>query len=155
MHHVPEIERALTEISRVLKPNSPFLIYLYYSFENQPLWFRYIWQFSNSIRIIISKLPYKTKVVICELIALIIYYPLAKISKFLSLIGIKTENIPLSYYKNKSFYTMRTDALDRFGTSYERRYSKIQIKKLLEDNGFKTVKFSNVKPYWCAICYKK
>ena len=33
-------------------------------------------------------------------------------------------NFPLSDYKNKSFYTMRTDALDRFGTKLEKRFSK-------------------------------
>jgi hypothetical protein len=63
--------------------------------------------------------------------------------------------MPLSYYRNKSFYTMRTDSLDRFGTTYEKRYSKVEIEKLLLLHGFHSIRFSNAKPYWCALAYKK
>ena len=59
-----------------------------------------------------------------DLLALIIYYPLAKISFFLDKINLNVKNIPLSYYRNLSFYTMRTDARDRFGTNLEKRYTK-------------------------------
>ena len=34
------------------------------------------------------------------------------------------KNWPLSEYSWRSFYSMRTDALDRFGTTLERRISK-------------------------------
>ena len=56
-----------------------------------------------------------------DLLALIIYYPLAKISFFLDKINLNVKNIPLSYYRNLSFYTMRTDARDRFGTNLEKK----------------------------------
>ena len=41
--------------------------------------------------------------------------------------------------------------LDRFGTKYEKRYSKADIIKLFKKAGFKNIKISNRRPYWCAI----
>ena len=61
---------------------------------------------------------------------------------------------PLSYYRDKSFYVMRTDALDRFGTRLEKRFSKRQIKAMLESAGLKNIQFSHKLPYWCAVGFK-
>ena len=47
LHHVPNIDMALKEVNRILKQGSPFLIYLYYSFENKPKWYVLLWEFSN------------------------------------------------------------------------------------------------------------
>ena len=154
LHHVPDVDKALQEINRILKPGSPFLIYLYYSFDNAPYWYRLIWNVSNLFRKIICNLPKKIKMIVCEIIALFIYLPLARTSLFLEKIKVDMSYMPLSYYKDKSFYTMRTDSLDRFGTTYEKRYSKVEIEKLLLSHGFNSVKFSDKKPYWCAIAYK-
>ena len=49
---------------------------------------------------------------------------------------------------------MRTDSLDRFGTKLEQRFSKKQILKMLTDNGFSDVEFSDSLPYWVVIGYK-
>ena len=48
---------------------------------------------------------------------------------------------------------MRNDSLDRFGTKYEKRYSKKEIIKLFKKSGFKKIKISTNRPYWCAIGY--
>ena len=50
---------------------------------------------------------------------------------------------------------MKTDALDRFGTKIEKRFSKKDIYELLINNGFKDITFSDKSPYWCVCCYKK
>ena len=47
-------------------------------------------------------------------------------------IGINVHSFPLSNYKDKSFYTMRTDALDRFGTKLESRFTKKEIEEMLK-----------------------
>lgn len=155
LHHIPNIKKALSEIHRVLKPNAGFLLYMYYSLENEPFLYKNIWRFTNILRGVICKLPKKIKMCVCDIIAFTIYYPLSKFSKILFFLGFDISKIPLSYYKDKSFYTMRTDSLDRFGTSYEKRYTKKEILNLLEEKGFNRVKFSNRKPYWCVITYKK
>jgi hypothetical protein len=103
----------------------------------------------------ISNLPKNLKMIICEIIAFLLYFPIARISFYLEKLNFNVSNIPLSYYRNKSFYTMRTDSLDRFGTTYEKRYSKKDITKMLLSKGFVSIKFSEKKPFWCALAYKK
>lgn len=155
LHHVENINLCLEKIHKKLKINSPFLIYVYYNFENKNIIYKFIWKISNLFRIIISNLPFRLKIIVSWLISLFVYLPLAKISKFFSFLKINTKNIPLNDYKDKSFYTMKTDALDRFGTKLEKRFSKKDIYELLINNGFKDITFSDKSPYWCVCCYKK
>ena len=69
-------------------------------------------------------------------------------------LNFNVESVPLSYYRFHSFYTMRTDARDRFGTPLEQRFTKHQIKRMLEKGGLKDVVFSDKAPYWCAFGIK-
>ena len=62
--------------------------------------------------------------------------------------------LPLSYYANKSFYVMRTDAYDRFCTRLEKRFRRDEIERMLARTGFKNVTFSSKQPFWCAVGIK-
>jgi ubiquinone/menaquinone biosynthesis C-methylase UbiE len=44
LHHIPDTAAAMADCVRKLKPGAPFLVYLYYAFDNRPLWFRWIWR---------------------------------------------------------------------------------------------------------------
>ena len=153
--HIPDIKSALKEINRILKPNAPFLVYLYYSFDNKPKFYKFMWMLTNPIRYIISKLPFKIKLIITFLIAIFVYFPFARISKLLKFLKLPYQNIPMWQYADLSFYIMKTDALDRFGTKVEKRYSKKQILEILENCNFKDIKFSDSPPYWCVLAKKK
>jgi hypothetical protein len=59
--------------------------------------------------------------------------------------------IPLSFYRNCSFYTMRTDSRDRFGTPLEKRFTQAEISTLMIDAGFKNIIFNNAEPRWCVV----
>ena len=63
-------------------------------------------------------------------------------------------NMPLSDYRRKTFYLMSTDALDRFGTKLEQRFSKKEISEMLSNAGFGNITFSENTPYWTCISYK-
>ena len=115
----------------------------------------FIWKISNIVRFFISKLPFYIKKKITDLIALLIYYPLAKLNLFLDFLNIKKFSFPLSYYKNKSFYVMRNDSLDRFGTRLEKRFSKKQIKKYMSEASLKDIIFYDEEPFWVVVGYKK
>ena len=47
LHHVPDTQKGIIECVRKLKPGAPFLLYLYYAFDNRPWWFRTIWKISD------------------------------------------------------------------------------------------------------------
>ena len=155
LHHVPDTQEAIKSCSKLLKKGAPLLLYLYYSFDNKPTWFYLVWKITDLIRKIISRLPSKVKNIVTDIIALIIYLPFSKLSFIFDKLNINTSKVPLSFYKDKSFYTMRTDSRDRFGTILEKRFSKLQIKEMMERANLQNIKFSDQEPFWCAIGYKK
>jgi hypothetical protein len=63
--------------------------------------------------------------------------------------------VPLSNYRNKSFYSMRTDALDRLGTRLEHRFTQAEIRRMMEAAGLDDIRFSPTVPFWCAVGIKK
>ena len=154
LHHIPDTKEALRSCSVKLKSGAPFLLYLYYRFDNKPKWFRFVWKLSNYFRIYISNRPAKTRFFLSQLVAIFIYWPLTRISKLIEKIGFGVENFPLSYYRKYSFYSMRTDALDRFGTRLEHRFTKDEVKAMMIDAGLIDIIFSDSTPYWCAVGYR-
>ena len=155
LHHVPDTAEAIRSIARVLKPGAPFLIYLYYAFDQQPWWFRAIWRASDILRKLISRMPMRAKNIVCEGIALLVYLPLARMALLLERYGTLPGSWPLAYYRNREYYVMRTDALDRFGTGLEQRFSRQEIKCMLQSAGFTDIRFSDTQPFWCAVGIKK
>jgi ubiquinone/menaquinone biosynthesis C-methylase UbiE len=155
LHHIPDTADAINHIATKLKQGSPLLLYLYYSFDNRPKWYGLVWSISNTLRKGISLLPYKLRLILTQIIALFVYYPLSRMASLLEYLKIMPKNWPLAFYRNRSFYTMRTDALDRFGTKLEQRFSKVQIEKMFLNAGFDNVIFSDKEPFWCAVATKK
>jgi SAM-dependent methyltransferase len=63
--------------------------------------------------------------------------------------------LALAYYRDKSFYVLRTDAFDRFCTRLEQRFTRAEIETMLRDAGFEDIRFSPTMPFWCAVAFKK
>jgi SAM-dependent methyltransferase len=151
LHHVPDTAEAIRSCSALLKPGAPLLLYLYYAFDNRPTWFRVLWQVSDVVRRIVHRLPSGFKRVVTDVIAVCVYWPLARLSGALEMLGFRVHGIPLSYYRKHTLYTMRTDARDRFGTPLEQRFTRVQIEKMMLDAGLDEIRFSDAAPYWCAV----
>ena len=155
LHHVPDTAAAIVSCVDMLKPGAPLQLYLYYAFENRSWLFRLIWRCSDLLRRAISKLPSTLKHLLTDILAVVVYYPLARVSLLLERIGLKVSAIPLSYYRNHSFYTMRTDSRDRFGTPLEQRFTRKEIAVMMDAAGLTDVRFSDHAPYWCAVGIKR
>ena len=50
---------------------------------------------------------------------------------------------------------MRTDALDRFGTKLEQRFTSDEIEKMMMEVVLEGIHFRESAPFWCALGYKK
>jgi SAM-dependent methyltransferase len=155
LHHVPDTQAGIRACAKLLRPGAPLLLYLYYALDQRPPWFRAIWRAVNATRLLISRLPHRSKLWITSAIAALVYFPLARLARFLGHLGVEVDAIPLSTYRDSSFYTMRTDAFDRFGTKLEKRFSAPEIRAMMESAGLERVAFSAEPPYWCAIGYKR
>ena len=155
LHHVPDTQAAIESCVDLLKPGAPLLLYLYYDFENRTKLFYLMWKASNFFRKVISKMPQFMKNIVTDIIAIIIYLPLSLTARFVDKCRLNSTNIPLSYYKDKSFYTMRTDSRDRFGTPLEQRFSRSKIHKKMSNAGIKGITFSKSPPFWCVVGFKE
>tara|TARA_B100000900_G_scaffold404645_1_gene413281 strand:+ start:710 stop:1534 length:825 start_codon:yes stop_codon:yes gene_type:complete len=155
LHHIPNTTSAIKSCVQYLKPGAPLLLYLYYKFDNRALWYRVLWRLSDFFRIIINPLPPILKHFVTNLIAAFIYLPLARLAKLFSKLGLSTKSFPLSYYQDHSFFTMKTDSRDRFGTPLEQRFTKKEIEIMMIESGLEKISFSDHAPYWCVVGYKK
>jgi ubiquinone/menaquinone biosynthesis C-methylase UbiE len=155
LHHVPDTGNAIKSIARALKPGAPFLVYLYYAFDQRSILFRLLWKCSDLLRRLISNLPSGAKNLCCEIIAYVVYLPLARCALLMDRFGVLPDWWPLSYYRSRALYVLRTDALDRFGTRLERRFTQREIEEMLRSAGFEGTRFSDRQPFWCAVAYKR
>ena len=155
LHHVPDTQEGIRECVRKLKPGAPFLIYLYYRFDNRPSWFRNLWAVSDLSRKVISRLPARARQGVTDIIAASVYVPLARLSRALDRLGVAVSNMPLSAYRDASFYTMRTDARDRFGTRLEQRFTRSEIFEMMERAGLERITFREDVPFWCALGFRR
>lgn len=151
LHHVPDTEGAIAEIADKLKPGAPFLIYLYYAMENRPAWYRALWRASDLLRIVVSRMPHPLRLLFSQIIAALIYWPLARAALLAERLGADVSLFPLEMYRDKAFYVMRTDAYDRFCTRLEKRFTRSQIADMLTAAGFDAIVFSEHVPFWCAV----
>lgn len=154
LHHIPDTAAALADCVAKLKPGAPFLVYLYYSFDNKPAWFRHLWRLSEMGRWAISRLPFGLRKAVTTLIAASVYWPATRVALAAEGRGIDVSNFPLGAYRRNSFYTMRTDALDRFGTRLEQRFTRCEIREMMEQAGLTDIIFRDDVPYWVA-CGRK
>ena len=155
LHHVPDTAGAIKACVAMLKPGAPFLVYLYYAFDNRSFAFKFIWRCLDIMRRAIYRLPASLKHLVTDALAAIFYFPLARLSLLLERLGLPVSGIPLSYYRNHTFYTMRTDSRDRFGTPLEQRFTRNEISLMLEAAGLADICFSERAPFWCAVGIKK
>jgi len=155
LHHVPDTRAGIAACTAKLKRGAPFLLYLYYAFDNRPVWFRTLWKASDVGRRVVSRLPMSGRYAASQVLAAGVYYPLARTAALLERAGLPVDSLPLSAYRHRGFYMMRTDALDRFGTRLEQRFTKDEITAMMADAGLERIAFSDSVPFWCAVGFKR
>jgi SAM-dependent methyltransferase len=155
LHHIPDTAAGLRVCVSRLKPNAPFLLYLYYALDTRPAWFRAIWRASDLVRRVVSGLPMPARYAVSQVVAGTVYFPAARTAALAERAGLDVSSFPLSFYRDRSFYTMRTDALDRLGTRLERRFTRPQMQRLMEEAGLERIRFSERAPFWCALGYRR
>jgi SAM-dependent methyltransferase len=154
LHHIPDPERGIRDAVRALKPGAPFLVYLYYAFDNRADWFSAVWRVSDRARRFVSRRPPRARAAVSDALAVTVYLPMARLAALLERLGGNVDSFPLSAYRSRSLYVMRTDALDRFGTGIEHRFTRAEVRSLLESAGLERVTVSDQPPHWCAVGFK-
>lgn len=156
LHHMPDTLNGLQQCITKVKPKGHLLIYLYYALDNRGIFYKTLFNISTSFRKVISGLPKSLKHFCCDFIGYFIYWPLSRFAGLLKAIHLPFWTvIPLAYYHDKSIHILRNDALDRFGTPLEKRFSRAEITSMLQDSGMINIEFSEKAPYWHVLSQKK
>ena len=153
LHHVPDTADAITQCARKVRTGGHLYLYLYYALDNKGAAFKFLYKVSNTIRLGVSSLPAKPKQVVCDIFAVTFYMPWVLAGRLLKGVGMKrlAAKLPLSIYQTKSFYVIRNDSLDRFGTKLEQRFTRKQIEEMMNKAGIGNVRFSEEMPYWHCL----
>lgn len=151
LHHVSNMDESLRAIANKLRPGAPFLLYLYYALETRPVWYRALWRVADVARRLLARMPFIVRLAVSSAIAAIVYWPMARIARRVELAGGDPERLPLATYRSKRFYFMRADALDRFGTRFEKRFTRSEIEQAMQTAGFERIEFSSTPPFWTAV----
>jgi len=157
LHHIPDTKQALIDCVKKVKKGGYFFVYLYYNLDRRGTFYKALFNASDLIRKIVSRLPGKLKHFVCDILALIFYLPFILIGRLFKFLGFKdlAKRMPLHGYQNRSFFMIRNDALDRFGTRLEQRFSKKQIIEMMEAAGLTDIVISNGIPFYHAVGKKK
>jgi SAM-dependent methyltransferase len=157
LHHIPDTKQALVDCVKKIKKGGYFYVYLYYKLDGRSFLFKALFQVSDLIRKLVSRMPPRLKRITCDIIAVTVYMPFALVAKFFYAIGLPkiALKIPLSTYAKRDFYNIRNDALDRFGTKLEQRFTKEEIEAMMTEAGLVNIKFGEKSPFWHCVGQKK
>ena len=153
LHHIPDTRQAMKDCVKKIKPGGYFYTYLYHDISHKSFLTRSAFAISDTLRKGISRMPASLKKFTCDIIAATVYFPLVSASRIFSRIGMKrfAKKIPLADYSNKAFFVMRNDALDRFGTRLEQRFTREQVIEMMQASGLTDIIISDGTPYWHGI----
>lgn len=154
LHHLPDVEKGFKFLSSKLRRGGKLLVYIYYALDNRPYYFKFVLKIITFLRKFTTRLPHPILYMVSFLFAVIVYMPLIYLGKILKFIMNEkiANNIPLyEGYKNKAFKIIFNDSFDRLSAPIEKRFSKAELIRLYEDNGFKDIEVSSTLPYWKII----
>ena len=157
LHHIPNTQQAMRDCVKKVKKGGYFYCYLYHNLEKMNPFFRFLFWLSELVRKVVCRLPQQPKAWVCDFLAIIIYMPFVLWVRFLVLIGLRSiaKKMPLAAYNNKSFFIIRNDSLDKFGTTLEQRFSKKEVAELMHNCGLEDVVISEGTPYYHSVGRKK
>lgn len=157
LHHIPDTRKALNDCVKKVKKGGYFFVYLYYNLERRGYFYKALFNLSSIVRKIVSRLPAKIKHFVCDILAIIFYMPFILLGRFFKFLGFKelAKKMPLHGYQNRSFFMIRNDTLDRFGTRLEQRFSAKEVIEMMESAGLIDIVISDGIPYYHAVGKKK
>jgi SAM-dependent methyltransferase len=150
LHHLEDPDAGMRSLARVTR--GPLLVYLYYALDNRPRFYHWILSVVTIVRKATSRLPKPLMHRLSWVIAIILYWPLARSARLAERLGFSAlaEQIPLCHYRNYALRFMVGDAFDRFATPIEKRYSRADITSWLARYG-REVRFSDHTPFWVSL----
>jgi hypothetical protein len=130
------------------------LVYLYYALDNRPAYFRWLLSVVTAIRNAACRVRAGWfRSWFTWAVATLVYRPCVVLGTLLQPLDL-ARYVPLyEVYRGKSLTRIRQDVYDRFFTGIEQRYSRQEIRMLLQHT-FREVTISEGWPYWHFLCVR-
>jgi ubiquinone/menaquinone biosynthesis C-methylase UbiE len=153
LHHIPDTHKAMHDCVKKVKKGGYFFVYLYYNLEKRGPYYTALFKMSDLIRKIVSRLPGKLKHFVCDVLAIVFYMPFIWAGRLFKFLGFNNlaKRMPLHGYQNRSFFMVRNDTLDRFGTRLEQRFSAEEIIEMMQTAGLTDIVISPGIPLYHAV----
>jgi len=100
-------------------------------------------------------MSYHFRFVISQILIVLFYWPLLRTALLLEKLGQPFQNSPLFWCQNKAIYFLCTDALNRFSTRLEHRFTQAQTEDMLKVVVSHRICFSDSAAFWCFSAIKK
>ena len=157
LHHTPDPQKGLSEITRIIKDKSPAFLYLYEDHSENTVKYIAI-KIINIIRRITIKIPPKILYVLSLLASPLIFIFFSCPSKILKRFESTAkfaEKIPFNF--GDSFFSLRGDLYDRFGAPIEHRFSRKKINDMFDRCSISNISITRLKATagWVVWGYKK
>lgn len=153
LHYLPSAVAGLGPVVRAVRPGGQVLVYHYYALDIRGPAFRGLFAIVDRTRRIVSRLPRPVVVAFAEAVAAVVYWPVARSAAALEALGARraAAALPLSFYRHRAFRVMRNDALGRFGTRMEHRFTREQLVAAMSGVGLDGIEVSPHPPFWHAV----
>jgi len=147
IHHIPQYEKVLKNISKSLKKNGKFIIWVYGKEGNE----LYLIIFNNLRRLTIL-LPDFILRILCHTLNIFTYF-----YQFLCFFfPLPMKNYFLKVFKTFSFEKRSYVIFDQLNPSFSKYFKKDELINVLKKTGFKKIKINHRHGYsWTAIAEKK
>lgn len=148
LHHLPV--NALDACRRLSRLGPDLVVYLYYSLDNRPAYYRTALRAVSVVRSRLARIrSRRVRSALSFAIAATVYAPLALVGR---IGGTRAGRyVPLAdTYAGASIRRLQQDAYDRFFTRIEQRFSRQEIAALSDT--FAQVTISDGLPYWHFHC---
>jgi SAM-dependent methyltransferase len=154
LRHVPDTRAAIASIARVLKPDAPFLVYLYYAFDHRPWWFRMLWRMSNLLSVAFpgSRMVRKVSAPRLSRRRFIGRWRVAP-GCWTTLAACRAHGRwpTIATAPSTSCAPMHWTALAR---GWKSVLPGARSRACMQDAGFERITFSSTEPFWCALGFK-
>ncbi|MBI5420542.1 MAG: class I SAM-dependent methyltransferase [Deltaproteobacteria bacterium] len=149
LHHLPT--DALDEVRALARHSRELLVFLYYSLDNRPAYWRRLLAGVTSVRLLLSRIHSPpARAWITWFFTLGVYLPLIGLGHALRPFGLARQAPLFDAYQGKSVRRIRQDVYDRFFTRIEQRFSRSEIQALTDT--FRETVVSENPPYWHFVC---
>lgn len=152
LHHLPT--GALEEVRALSRCAPAILVFLYYSLDNRPAFWRGLLAGVTRVRrSLAGTKSTKFRTAATWGLAVGVYLPMIGVGHLLRPTGL-SHRVPLyDFYRGKSLRRIRQDVYDRFFTRIEQRFSREQILGL--GDTFRRITVSDHPPYWHFFCERE